>query len=119
MSKISRIDAVALVANYKARIARLVPENKFRDVAINKLQDRLGRDSGTLDNDTLNQVRLVKHYLEELSGKLGPVVAHDLFNTAYCVLMQTADAAKAIKRARVEYDKHDRKMGPIMRAIAA
>lgn len=124
MSKISRVDAIALLDEYEAKVRRLVPESKYRDVAIERIRQLMRQEAsgnGPLSLNVINHLRLVKYYMPELTGKLGPQTVHELFTTAVHLLNSlqvSSDVQKAIKRARVHYDKYERRMCQILAASA-
>lgn len=122
MSKITRLDAIALIDQYDERVKKRLPMSKTRDWAIGKVREVVGEGKGPMSPEAINYVRLVKHYFADINSKIGFATVHDLFTGAVHQLYYpicNGDVQKAIKRSRVLYDKNDRRIGLVLREEAA
>jgi len=119
MSKVTHAEALIALNEYHGKIIKLLPETKNRNKAIDLIHAKW-RNKDKLDLMDLNYYRLIKHYRAELNGKLGPDTIHSLFSIAVFLLGTPEinnDVLKAIKRARILYDRHDRKLGVVLHEL--
>jgi len=120
MSKVTHAEALIALDEYHGKINKLLPETKNRNKAIDFLHSKW-KNKDKLDLMDLNYFRLIKHYRPELTSKLGPDLVHSLFSIAVFLMDKPEigqDIHKAIKRARILFDRHDRKLGLVLHELA-
>jgi len=119
MSKMTHAEALICVDEYHGKIDALLPESKHKHIAIQHIQKVLNQ-TPKLDLLCLNYVRLIKHYRQELLGKQGPGIAHDLLTLSVLLLDQPGidlDIHRAMKKARSLYDRNEKRIGLAIREL--
>lgn len=109
MTTVTRSEIDALYTKYKERILTSPTAAKY-DQALVYVGERLHSQSshGPPSVELRDLGRILKMYLPELSGKMGLETAHGHFTVAVLQYATGTDLPRALKRARVVFDKNRR-----------